>query len=403
MRGSILDQMKDAYENRKKDEINTKDNLTNIYVNLTDQIKKRHQESSLNNKAKKIEEFLKELKKYQQYYQQLELNSEESPKKAIKNFFDQSEYRLLFLLLYHTNPHIFEYNLLNKIKENTDQSVIPQKLGSYLEWGLTEILNTYQAAISGKEYSEVKNSNKGTINIGGAHILGTKQLVDEANEIMKKEYNGMYQIMQENLKEYNRENTDKVAKYMSSIQGKIDVNSFKSITEITVKLNLIPHAQEILEALSGATFTAKNYISTSQLHFGQTNPFRVYTIVAAQQEDIVGHFCRMVTCFEHHPKKDKENPVLFYRIRAIYELTGYGARYTNIELNKIFQGRGADFLIWNNPTDVEEIRVIPTQAIIQDLIENAANEALPKNYKDALFGPISLSQTDLKNIKLTDN
>ena len=51
----------------------------------------------------------------------------------------------------------------------------------------------------------------------------------------------------------------------------------------------------------------------------------------------------------------------------------------------------------------DEIRVIPTQAIIQDLIANAANEALPKNYKDALFGPINLSQTDLKNIKLNSH
>ena len=95
--------------------------------------------------------------------------------------------------------------------------------------------------------------------------------------------------------------------------------------------------------------------------------------------------------------------VQFYRIRAIYELTGYGTRYVNAKLNDIFKGRGADFLVWNNPINKDEIRVIPTQAIIQDLIANAANEALPKNYKDALFGPINLSQTDLKNIKLTDN
>lgn len=405
---SILGQMENVYK-RRKNGISTAKNLNNIYGKLTKQIKKKqkqyYQNRSLNDKAKKIEDFLKEIKKYQQYFQQLQLNPGEDPEEAIKNFFAESKYRLLFQALYNTNPHIFKLNLLNKIKENADQSVLSQKLGTYLEWGLTEILNTYQAAVSGREYSEVKESNKGVISIGGAHISGTKQLVDETNEIMRNKYNEMYQIIQKNLKEYNQKNTDKIAEYMPSVQGKIDINSFQSIIEIKDDLKLAPYTQEVLEALSGATFTAKNYISTSQLYFGQTNPFRVYVIVAAQQKDIIGHFCRMITCFENHQNisPDNESPTLFYRIRAIYELTGYGAHYINTELNNIFQGRGADFLVWNNPARIDEIRVIPTQAIIQDLIENAANEALPKNYKDALFGPISLSQTDLKNIKLTDN
>lgn len=402
--------MKDIYKTRKKDEINTADNLNNIYTNLINQIKDKqrqyYQNNSLNDKAKTIENFLKAIKQYQQLFQkQLQENPKKNPKDIIKKFWAENEYGALIQALYEANPHILEFNLLNKIKESTDQEVLSYKLGSYLEQGLTEILNTYEAAMSGRKYSEVKESNKGIINVGGSHIVGTKQLVDEANKIMQNEYNEMYQIMQKNLKEYNQQNIDKIAEYMPSVQGKIDINSFQSIIEIRSDLKLKPQAKEVLKALSGATFTAKNYISTSQLHFGQTNPFRVYTIVAAQQEDIIGHFCRMITCFENHQNRipDNESPVLFYRIRAIYELTGYGTRYVNAKLNDIFKGRGADFLVWNNPINKDEIRVIPTQAIIQDLIANAANEALPKNYKDALFGPINLSQTDLKNIKLTDN
>ncbi len=402
--------MKDIYKTRKKDEINTADNLNNIYTNLINQIKDKqrqhYQNNSLNDKAKTIENFLKAIKQYQQLFQQqLQENPKKNPKDIMKKFWAENEYGALIQTLYEANPHILEFNLLNKIKESTDQEVLSYKLGSYLEWGLTEILNTYEAAMSGRKYSEVKESNKGIINVGGSHIVGTKQLVDEANKIMQNEYNEMYQIMQKSLKEYNQQNIDKIAEYMPSVQGKIDINSFQSITEIRSDLKLKPQAKEVLKALSGATFTAKNYISTSQLHFGQTNPFRVYTIVAAQQEDIIGHFYRMITCFENHQNRipDNESPVLFYRIRAIYELTGYGTRYVNTKLNDIFKGRGADFLVWNNPINKDEIRVIPTQAIIQDLIANAANEALPKNYKDALFGPINLSQTDLKNIKLTDN
>ena len=70
----------------------------------------------------------------------------------------------------------------------------------------------------------------------------------------------------------------------------------------------------------------------------------------------------MITCFENHQNRipDNESPVLFYRIRAIYELTGYGTRYVNTKLNDIFKGRGADFLVWNNPINKDEIRVIPT-------------------------------------------
>ena len=402
--------MKDIYKTRKKDEINTADNLNNIYTNLINQIKDKqrqhYQNNSLNDKAKTIENFLKAIKQYQQLFQQqLQENPKKNPKDIMKKFWAEDEYAALIQALYEANPHILEFNLLNKIKESTDQEVLSYKLGSYLEQGLTEILNTYEAAMSGRKYSEVKKSNKGIINVGGSHIAGTKQLVDETNKIMQNEYNQMYQIMQKSLKEYNQQNIDKIAEYMPSVQGKIDINSFQSIIEIRSDLKLKPQAEEILKALSGATFTAKNYISTSQLHFGQTNPFRVYTIVAAQQEDIIGHFCRMITCFENHQNRipDNESPVLFYRIRAIYELTGYGTRYVNAKLNDIFKGRGADFLVWNNPINKDEIRVIPTQAIIQDLIANAANEALPKNYKDALFGPINLSQTDLKNIKLTDN
>ena len=81
--------MKDIYKTRKKDEINTADNLNNIYTNLINQIKDKqrqhYQNNSLNDKAKTIENFLKAIKQYQQLFQQqLQENPKKNPKDIMK-------------------------------------------------------------------------------------------------------------------------------------------------------------------------------------------------------------------------------------------------------------------------------------------------------------------------------
>ena len=55
---------------------------------------------------------------------------------------------------------------------------------------------------------------------------------------------------------------------MPSVEGKIDVASFTGNINIGGSTVLSPYTKGVLNALKGATFTAKNYISTSELKFG---------------------------------------------------------------------------------------------------------------------------------------
>jgi hypothetical protein len=56
----------------------------------------------------------------------------------------------------------------------------------------------------------------------------------------------------------------------------------------------------------------------------------------------------------------------------------------------------AKYLIWNTPGS-PDIRVIPTSRIISTIIDNTDSAfQLPDNWKDAMYGPISLSQKSIK-------
>ena len=57
-------------------------------------------------------------------------------------------------------------------------------------------------------------------------------------------------------------------------------------------------------------------------------------------------------------------------------------------LSDLLVGQYAKFLIWNSPYG--DIKVIPTSLIVKNLIASAT-AAMPDNWRDALYGPISLS------------
>jgi hypothetical protein len=67
---------------------------------------------------------------------------------------------------------------------------------------------------------------------------------------------------------------------MRSVQGKIDNVGFTS--EFALSVDVTGMDKDIVNALKDATFTDKNYLSTTELKFGQTNPFRVFATVAPE-------------------------------------------------------------------------------------------------------------------------
>jgi hypothetical protein len=89
-------------------------------------------------------------------------------------------------------------------------------------------------------------------------------------------------------------------------------------------------------------------------------------------EGVTNRYRRMIRCFENHESYHSMSPTYFYRIRAIYELTGTKMQYTknaiqnNSAIKEIANGKAAKFLIWNNPSS-DDVTVIPTIKIVNSL------------------------------------
>lgn len=379
----------------KDQSINTIEYLSNIHTALLSEIHK-NKITKEDAQALKIQTFLRQIKYIQQYgqIQDGKIDFSSMSNFPFSDMWSKMSQMTLMNELYAANSHIFEYNLLNKTKDFGEE-VQSSKLGSYLELGLVQVLNTLESSVTGQAYKDVKNKNQ-TFRVGQQHTQ-IPDLISSVDSIMKEEFHAAYTKTQEALKQYKNDSSN-IATFMPSVEGKIDVVGYTASIKVGGSTQLSPYTRSILSALKGATFTAKNYISTRELKFGQTNPFRIFATVAPTGATTVARFQRMMHCFESHGYHS-EGPVLFYRIKAIYELTGVGMQYKNSMFNNIFNGAGAKFLVWNNPFG--DIYVIPTQRIIDELIEKAAEESLPKNWQDALYGPVILPQIDIASLAST--
>lgn len=127
-----------------------------------------------------------------------------------------------------------------------------------------------------------------------------------------------------------------------------------------------------------ATFTSKNYASLKEIKLGNTNPFRVFASVSPMGAiNTYNRFNRMISCFKKHETNHSMAPAYFYKIRAIYELTGARQTYLNSDGTIDNKLSYAKFLIWNNPGS-ETVRVIPTSKIIYNII-NSIDKLMPKS------------------------
>ena len=367
--------------------------LFKIHNQIKNDIQKSSKRKSEEIKAKKLQVFLRQIKFLQNQYKNNNSINLEDPNFPFSNFWKKAD-QIALLNSFDSLKGSSVISGLNLINQPSD--IV--SLGSELEIGLSRVIKSFESVVTGHDYKESKSSI-----VGGAHTQ-IPNLINEADKDMKKMLADLYKETQKNLKAYKKDNSS-TADYIHSVQGKIDNVGLRG--NIILKSELTNMEKDLINILKEATFTDKNYLSTKELHFGQTNPFRVFMTVVPNKIDAIGRFSRMINCFEEHASTIHFNaPIYFYRIRAMYELTGIKMKYTNSTIDnwlskndqaliKIITGQYAKYLVWNTPYD--DIYVIPTRSIVEDLIIDSQN-MLPKDWKDALYGSISIKQKDLKNI-----
>lgn len=359
--------------------LDTEKYLSNIYNKLKRDMLQNTKLSSEDLKAKKLQAFLRLIKSAEQNNNKLSLSK----------FWPASDQISLIQELQEINPTLFREGLMLK----TQHTNLTQ-LGNYLEHDLARIFKTFEASLTGKDYK----STQKTYGIGSRRTQ-IPNIIQDAEEIMLKEYKEAYRSAARGMEEYKNTSqpiSDSIG-VMHSVQGKADVQGLNPAiltlsTQTTIK-------KDIRDALLNASFSAKNYISSNDINLGQTNPFRVFS-TAASAIGVDGgpdRYYRMINCLINHNNSPHSNaPSYFYRIRGIYELTGAKMQYVKQDsLGQLISGQYVKFLVINNPSG--EVYVISTARIVKNLIDKAF-ELMPGDWKTALNGPIKIPQIDLQNL-----
>lgn len=322
-------------------------------------------------KANQLQEFLRVIKRAQRLGGIANLQSSD-----FSAMWSIAEQQSVLEALQSIHPQIFS----NKYFISTSSS--SYELGEYLEMGIAQIVKGFGALATGNEYDSFSSK----VGSGQTQI---PDLINGVDEVARQTLLEVYQETSKQLHQYQSNNPEleRYAKFIPSVSGKIDNVGLSAEIQVRSEVVINPVASTIIDALKGATFTDKNYISTDHLKFGITNPFRVFMTVSNGD---VGRYARMLNCFIYHVSLHPMAPTYFYRIRALYELTGYGMQYTTSAMQELLNGKVAKYLIWNNPI-TDEIHVISTKQIIQQIIDQT-EEIEASNYRDALFGTIEIKQ-----------
>lgn len=365
------------------DSLNSQQLLKNIYRRLKNDISKQIQFKQAEKEAKYLEDFLNLVKSAQK------LNGNfSSGNLNYSKFWKKSEQLALLQELQTINSSIFSEGLMLQQEYNSSF-----ELGSYLEHDLARIFKSFEASVTNSQ--NYKKTQK-TYNVGKRRTQ-MPDLLNEVDEVIKEEFRQVYTSASKGLKEYKNQSVDldNYVSTLNSVQGKIDIAGLKANLKLSTNLNDMK--KQLVSTLMNASISAKNYISTNDIHLGQTNPFRVFNTAAyaVGESGSPQKYYRMVNCLQsHNADIHTQSSHYFYRIRAIYELTGAKMKYVNQDnLGKWLTGKYVKFLIINNPWG--KVKVISTARIVNNLISTAFNvEAL--NWKDALYKPITLSQSSLE-------
>lgn len=361
--------------------LNTEKFLSEIYKSIKSEIQQNNNINTEKAKARRIEAFLN-LIKYAQAQSQNGLNVNNLP---FSKFWSTAEQISLLNKLNEVHPELFTKSVF------LNQSSDPNILGRYLEEGLNRTMKTFESTIRTGKYD--KGMKKG---IGAKHAQ-IPDLIGISNDYVSYYIKEAYNHARNSLAQYNKNpNLSQYINYVPTIQGKIDTVGLSADIQVSMGSNFIE--QDLIHALKGATFTAKNYISSNDIKLGQTNPFRIFSVLTYDTgEDASTRYYRMIQCFKSHNNSHSQAPTYFYRLRALYELTGYGLQYVKENvLSQIMQGKTyAKFLVWNNP--MGGLRVISTQSIINKIFDSVNTTAIT-DWKEAMYSKITIPQQELNQI-----
>ena len=328
-------------------------------------------------KAKKLQQFLYEIKNY-----------EELKRQGEKTLFSEVEYNL-FLNAYGEVRDLQGLPVKNTIFKNRG--------GTYFE---KELADTQLA---------LKKIFENDIDINNIKGLKGDLIIGQDRTVINFPEEELYKpIMQEVLKELGmttKKYIDKEAKknkdqdkkviYFNSPQPKIDVrlDSVSVTTEMTAQY---PNLSLFASLYSNATISAKNYpdivlkFTQQQISIGNTNIFRILADfiptlnLGLNRQQQIGFqyaiFNRALGRAKQLVSQDNEIPIHFNHIQNIYELMGVGQNYYKKdnqqlilnELNDLLL-KGAELLIVNF-SDRQDIIVKSTRQLLNSIYENSLKE-----------------------------
>ena len=345
--------------------------------------------------AKLLEDVLNGIKKIQSYNSQ-----NASDQKGISDIISDLSLAQLLEQLSQVNPNLFKGAGL--ITSSSDKAY----QGKLLEDFMSEFITSIDALFTNQSFNYVNSTNNYHSSGKMLDNINTKNFItDLGDNIINQTFGEVTKFTTEkifnlgSLKSSTMKNIGKTTEDRQKanidipgltqqvmIKGKDSYNVGSKMIKtdnvgldynitITATSTLL---EKVVSALSMATFTDKNYLSTQTLHLGQTNPLRVFMVVANGDSTYkLYRYARMLNCMaNHHSKSGHEQvPATFYRIRAIYELTGGKQRVGNNnsfledKIADIIQGANrAKYLVVNSPKADGYLRVIPTADIV-DTIE----------------------------------
>ena len=398
----------------KNEEITPKylDNLLSSYRELMRPNKTLEKET---NDAKLLEQVLNGIKQYQNNYV-------DSKNYSLEDIVADAALNNLLLNLKEVNPHLFEGAGL--ITSSTDK--VAQ--GAMLEDFMNEFITTVNAAFQGINFDSGDMiyrtggmldaiNNKNLIQDIGNDVM--QQTIDKFNKVINTAAFKSGKIIDKggdsttSRQKYIRKGTfakvDVTTNQIDSKAIKVDNAGLNYEINITAQATML---EKVVSALSQATFTDKNYLSTKELHLGHTNPVRVFMTVADGDSSYkLYRYARMLNCMANH-HGTHNSPELFYRIRAIYELTGgkqkveqsYLKSSSESMLGDLITGAGrAKYLVVNNPQAGGFLKVIPTAELVKDIEYNLYyNQKLTSGefLNSAKTGSMSMEQSLYSDISL---
>lgn len=222
---------------------------------------------------------------------------------------------------------------------------------------------------------------------------------------------GLEKIVDDYAHEYVQqiveETANQIKKEPPSRMGKIDTIVNQEIINLNANFNI---PENILKALSNATFTDKSYrskgwdktlgkeidLGNTVIHLGNSQPYRSIlgsmTALGFSQNDFQYIYYagrNIVAGLDSDPPTESSDFVKqhIYHLRYMYELTGAGIIYKN------FSGltdQGAKFLIYNDPNSAEII-CVSTAQIISQLLNT-------ENFPDNPYGAIGIAKAAIRTI-----